>query len=87
MGCNAAELLEVVDASRDEVASFIGLAIVFDRRFAVRSRRDHGLDALLGQIITNAGAVVAPIAEELAGARHEAPSARRSLASREPRLG
>ncbi|PZR85153.1 MAG: hypothetical protein DLM68_11430 [Hyphomicrobiales bacterium] len=54
-----AELLEVVDASLAEVVSSISCMIVFDWRFAVGSRWNHGLDALLRQIIANAGAVVA----------------------------
>ena len=41
--------------------------IVFDRRFAVRSRRDHGLDASLGQIVADRIAVIALVAEKPVG--------------------
>src|ERR1700730_3125 len=40
----------LIRSSLNEIAPLVGFVIVFDRRFAVRSRRDHGLDASLGQI-------------------------------------
>ena len=56
-----------MDAALDEVASFVGFAIVFDWRFPVRSRRDNRFDASVDQVAANVVAVVALVAEEFTG--------------------
>src|SRR6266581_7882606 len=64
-GGNAPELLEAIDAPLDEIASLVGFAIVFDWCLAVRSW--HGFDASLRQVVADAVAVVALVADELGG--------------------
>ena len=64
---DATELLEAIDAALDEVASFVGFAIIFDWRFPVRSRRNNRFDASVDQVAANVIAVVALVAEEFTG--------------------
>jgi hypothetical protein len=54
---DATELLEAIDAALDEVASFVGFAIIFDWRFPVRSRRNNRFDASVDQVAANVIAV------------------------------
>ncbi|OAF07550.1 hypothetical protein AYJ54_17685, partial [Bradyrhizobium centrolobii] len=60
-------MFDAIDTAFDEIAMLVGLTIVFDLDRAVRSRRDHSLDATLYKISTNSVAVVAFIAEKLSG--------------------
>jgi hypothetical protein len=52
-------LLEGIDATLDQVTALVGLAIVFDRFFSVRFRRDDRLDAALFEIVADRIGVVA----------------------------
>jgi hypothetical protein len=56
-----------VDAALDQISPLVGFAIVFDWYLAVRSRRDHGLNAALCQVVANVVAVIALVAEEPVG--------------------
>jgi hypothetical protein len=66
-GCDAAELLEPVDAPLDQIAPLVGRTIIVDHCLPVRSGRDHGLDASLGQIVTGFVGVITLISEEPIG--------------------
>jgi hypothetical protein len=59
------------DAALDQVAALVGLAIVIDRFFSVRLRRDDRLDAALFEVVANRIGVVALVAEELLRLRFE----------------
>ena len=65
--CNTAKLLATLDTSLEwNYAAFVRLqVVVFDRRFAVGSRRDRRLDASLGQIVADRITVIALVAEKL----------------------
>ncbi|MCI0598046.1 MAG: hypothetical protein L0Y60_00730 [Beijerinckiaceae bacterium] len=57
-------MLEPVDTVLDQIAPLVGLTIIVDRCLPVRSRRDHRLDAALGQIVADFIAIIALISEE-----------------------
>ena len=59
---DATELLEAIDAALDEVALFVGFAIIFELTFYGRSRRDNRFNASVDQVAANVIAVVALVA-------------------------
>jgi len=47
------ELLETVDTPLDAISPLVGFSVVTDRRLAVRSRWDDGLNTAVDQIVAN----------------------------------